>query len=113
MLKYFLRIFGYIPKNFLYFLKTNIIFHCQKIDKYKRKYQGNISVGKFPRDFTDGNILSVYTEGITVGKKIKKKTKKNDDVSFLPTELPTALPTEQIPSVIPSVNLLVNCEHCS
>jgi hypothetical protein len=82
--------------------------HYQKIDKYKRKYRGNISVGKFLRDFTDGNILSVYTEGITVGKKIKTKQKKNDDVSFLPT----ALPTDFFPSVIPSVNLLVNCEHC-
>jgi hypothetical protein len=50
--------------------------HYQKIDKYKRKYRGNISVGKFPRDFTDGNIPSVYTEGITVGKKIKTKQKK-------------------------------------
>jgi hypothetical protein len=83
--------------------------HYQKIDKYKRKYRGNISVGKFPRDFTDGIIPSVYTEGITVRKKIKTKQKKNDDVSFLPMELPT----EFIPSVIPSVNLLVNCEHCS
>jgi hypothetical protein len=83
--------------------------HYQKIDKYKQKYRGNIFVGKFPRDFTDGNIPSVYTEGITVGKKIKTKQKKNDDVSFLPTELPTESPTEQIPSV----NLLVNCEHCS
>jgi len=36
---------------------------------------------KFSRDFTDGNIPSVYTEGITVGTKIKTK-KKNDDVSF-------------------------------
>jgi hypothetical protein len=59
--------------------------HYQKIDKYKQKYRGNIFVGKFPRDFTDGNIPSVYTEGITVGKKIKTK-QKNDDVSFLPTE---------------------------
>jgi hypothetical protein len=50
--------------------------HYQKIDKYKRKYRRNISVGKFPRDFTDGNIPSVYTEGITVGKKIKTKQKK-------------------------------------
>jgi len=50
--------------------------HYQKIDKYKRKYRGNISVGKFPRDFTDGIIPSVYTEGITVGKKIKTKQKK-------------------------------------
>jgi len=63
--------------------------HYQKIDKYKRKYRGNIFVGKFPRDFTDGNIPSVYTDGITVGKKFKTKQKKKDDVSFLPTELPT------------------------
>jgi hypothetical protein len=60
------------------------VIHYQKIDKYKRKYRGNISVGKFPRDFTDGNIPTVYTEGITVGKKIKTNQKKNDDVSFLP-----------------------------
>jgi hypothetical protein len=63
--------------------------HYQKIDKYKRKYRGNIFVGKFSRDFTDGNIPSVYTDGITVGKKFKTKQKKKDDVSFLPTELPT------------------------
>jgi len=50
--------------------------HYQKIDKYKRKYRGNISVGKFLRDFTDENIPSVYTEGITVEKKIKTKQKK-------------------------------------
>jgi len=50
--------------------------HYQKIDKYKRKYRGNIFVGKFPRDFTDGNIPSVYTDGITVGKKFKTKQKK-------------------------------------
>jgi hypothetical protein len=61
------------------------IQHYQKIDKYKRKYRGNIFVGKFPRDFSDGNIPSVYTEGITVGKKIKTK-QKNDDMSFLPTK---------------------------
>jgi hypothetical protein len=45
----------------------------------------NISVGNFPRDFTDGNIPSVYTEGITLGKKLKQ-SKKNDVVSFLPME---------------------------
>jgi hypothetical protein len=58
--------------------KTKLVnfYNYQKIDKYKRKYRGNISVGKLSRDFTDGNILSVYTEGITVGKKIKKKQKK-------------------------------------
>jgi len=59
---------------YLYFIFINI--HYQKIDKYKRKYRGNISVGKFLRDFTDGNIPSVYTEGITMGKKIKTKQKK-------------------------------------
>ena len=58
--------------------------HYQKIDKYKRKYRENIFVGKFLRDFTDENILSVYTEEIIVGKK-----NKNNDVSFLPTKLPT------------------------
>jgi hypothetical protein len=40
-------------------------------------------------DFTNGNIPSVFTKGIIVGKKIKTKQKKNDDVPFLPTELPT------------------------
>jgi hypothetical protein len=50
--------------------------HYQKIDKYKWKYRGNIFIGKFPRDFTDGNIPLVYTEGIIVGKKIKTKQKK-------------------------------------
>jgi len=58
---------------------TTIFFssvHYQKIDKYKRKYRGNIFVGKFPRYFTDENIPSVYTEGITMGKKIKTKEKK-------------------------------------
>jgi len=55
-----------------------------EIDKYKLKYRENISVGIFLRDFTDGNIPSVYTEGITVRKKIKTKQKNN--VSFLPME---------------------------
>jgi hypothetical protein len=52
------------------------ISHYQKINKYKRKYRGNISVGKFPRDFIEGIIPSVYTEGITMGNKIKTKHKK-------------------------------------
>ena len=56
--------------------------HYQKIDKYKRKYRGNIFVGKFSRDFTDGNIPSVYTDGITVGKKIKTKQKKKMTCHF-------------------------------
>jgi len=59
---------------------TCLSIHYQKTDKYKWKYRGNIFVDKFLRDFTDGNIPSVYTEGITVGKKIKTK-QKNDDVS--------------------------------
>jgi hypothetical protein len=90
----------------------NIWNHNQKIDKYKRKYRENIFVGKFSRDFTDRNIPSVYTEGITVGKKIKTK-QKNDDVSFLLTELPTEFIPSVIPLVNPSINPLVNCEHCS
>jgi len=53
-----------------------MFIYTQKIDKYKRKYRGNISVGKFPRDFTDGNVLSVYTDGITVRKKKLKQSKK-------------------------------------
>jgi len=73
------------------------LVHYQKIDKYKRKYRRNIFVGKFPRDFTDGNIPSVYTDGITVGKKIKTKQKKKDDVLFLPTELPTEYSVGKFP----------------
>ena len=56
-------------------------------------------------DFTDRNIPSVFTERITVGKKIIKTKQKNNDVSFLPTKLPT--------EKISSVNPLVNCEHYS
>ena len=43
--------------------------HYKKINKYKQKYRENISVDKFPRNFTNENIPSIYTEGITVGKK--------------------------------------------
>ena len=58
------------------------MFHYQKIDKYKQKYWQNIFIGKFPRDFTDGNIPSVYTDGITVEIFFKTKQKKKDDVSL-------------------------------
>jgi hypothetical protein len=50
--------------------------HYQKIDKYKRQYLENIFVYKLPTDFTNGNIPSVFTEEITVGKKFKTKQKK-------------------------------------
>jgi hypothetical protein len=43
--------------------------HYQKIDKYKRKYRGNIFIDKLPTDITNGNIPLVFTKGITVGKK--------------------------------------------
>jgi len=56
-----------------------------EIDKYKQKYRENIFFGIFSRDFTEENIPSVYTEEITVRKKIKTK-QKNNNVSFLPTE---------------------------
>ena len=46
-------------------------------------------------NFTDRNIPSVSTKGITVGKKKLKQSKNNDDISFIPTELPKKL----IPSV--------------
>ena len=71
----------------LYLLMQDTYY--QKINKYKWKYRRNIFVGKFSRNFTDENIPSVYTDGITVGKKFKTKQKKEDDMSFLPTELPT------------------------
>jgi len=61
--------------------------HYQKINKYKRKYRENISVGKFQRNFTDGNILSVYTEGITVRKKNKTKQKKMMACHFFTNEI--------------------------
>jgi len=64
------------PSSWTSIIYIYIYIHYQKIDEYKRKYRGNISVGKFPRDFTDGNIPSVYTEGITVGKKLKQSKKK-------------------------------------
>jgi hypothetical protein len=35
----------------------------------------------------DKNILSVYTDAITVGKEEIKKTKKYDNMSFIQTEL--------------------------
>ena len=56
--------------------KKEECIHYQKIDKYKWKYRGNIFVGKFTMDFIDENIPSVYTDGITVGKKFKTKQKK-------------------------------------
>ena len=74
--------------------------HYQKIDKYKRKYRGNIFVGKFPRDFTDGNIPSVYTDGTTVGKKIKTKQKKKMTCHFYRRNYRRKMPS-------------VNYEHCS
>ena len=82
-----------VRSRFLYIY----IYHYQKINKYKQKYRENIFIGKFPRDFTDGNIPSVYTDGITVGKKFKTKQKKKDDVSFLPTELPTEFSVGKLP----------------
>jgi len=83
-------------KNILVTANIYIQLHYQKIDKYKRKYRGNIFIGKLPMDFTNRNIPSVFIKGITMGKIIiKTKQKKNDDVPFLPTELPT----EFIPSI--------------
>ena len=37
-------------------------------------------------NFIDGHISSVYTEGITVGKKLNKAKKKKNDASFLPNK---------------------------
>jgi predicted ATPase len=63
----------------------------------------NKNIGEyFRRKFTDEYIPSVYTEGITVRKKI---IKKNNDMLFLSTELPMKF--------ITSVKSLVNCEHYS
>jgi len=90
----------WIVKRLHFFSFLNFSFfqlnHYQKINKYKRKYRWNIFIGKFLRDFTDGNILSVYTDRITVGKKFKTN-KKKDDVSFLPTEIPTKNSIGKIP----------------
>jgi len=63
----------------LFFSKNK---HYQKIDKYKRKYRGNIFIGKFSRDFTDGNIPSVYTDEITMEKKFKQSKKKKMTCHF-------------------------------
>jgi len=87
-------------------------FHYQKIDKYKRIYRRNIFIGKFLRDFTDGNIPSVYTDGITVGKKFKTKQKKKMTCHFYQRNYRQIIEYSYfliIPSVIPSVNY----EHCS
>ena len=86
------------------------IFHYQKTDKYKWKYRGNISICKFPRDFTDGHIPSVYTERITEGKKIKTKQKKIMTCQDLPTELPTEF-IPSVKSVDKSVGKLVYTIH--
>ena len=37
---------------------------------------------ELPRDFTDGNIPSVYTDGITVGNNLKQSKKKRWRVIF-------------------------------
>ena len=94
-----------IKKNQLYFCSWNTLhswlgFHYQKIDKYKQKYRWNIFVGKFLRDFTDGNIPSVYNDGITVGKKFKTKQKKKMTCNFYRRNYRWKI-------------LSVNCEHCS
>jgi len=58
-----------------HWLEQNQLLHYQKIDKYKRKYWGNIFVDKLPTDFTDKNIPSVFTEGIIVEKNLNKEKK--------------------------------------
>jgi hypothetical protein len=69
-------------RNWNHTKNISLNLHYQKIDKYKRKYRGNIFVGKFSRDFTDGNIPSVYTDEIIVGKKFKTKQKKKMTCHF-------------------------------
>jgi len=51
-------------------------YHYQKIDKYKRKYRGNISVGKFPRDFTDGKFPRYIPRELPWEKNLKQSKKK-------------------------------------
>jgi hypothetical protein len=78
------------------FMILNSLSHYQKIDKYKRKYWGNI-----PRELP--------------WEKKLKQSKKNDDVSFLPTELPTEYASYadgKIPSV-KLLNLVVSTVHLS
>jgi hypothetical protein len=58
-----------------HWLEQNQLLHYQKIDKYKRKYRGNIFVDKLPTDFTGKNIPSVFTEGIIVEKNLNKEKK--------------------------------------
>jgi len=70
-------------RNWNHTKNISLNLHYQKIDKYKRKYRGNIFVGKFSRDFTDGNIPSVYTDEIIV--------------SFLPTKLPMEFSVGKFP----------------
>ena len=82
----------------LYLFMQDIYY--QKIDKYKWKYRGNIFVDKFPRNFTDENIPSVYTDGITVGKNLKQSKKKKMTCHFYQRNYRRNIP-------------LVNCDHCS
>ena len=63
-------------KNILVTANIYIQLHYQKIDKYKWKYRGNIFAGKLPTNFTDRNIPSVFTEGITMEKIIIKTKQK-------------------------------------
>ena len=64
---------SFFLKKYVFSLVSGIrdlLGHYQKIDKYKRKYRGNIFVSNFPRDFTDGNIPSVKSVGKFVGKTV-------------------------------------------
>jgi hypothetical protein len=60
----------------VYDTKFKVLIQYQKTDKYKQKYWENIFVGKLPINFTDKNVPSVFTEGITVGKTIIKTKQK-------------------------------------
>jgi hypothetical protein len=70
-----LRWFECCPESHHLATKHLLIRH-QKTDKYKRKYRGNIFIGKFLRDFTDGTIPTELR-----WEKKLKQSKKNDDVS--------------------------------
>jgi hypothetical protein len=63
------------PHKYIYIGTSEMSLHYLKIDKYA-KYWENISVGNFPMDFPDGNIPSIYTEGITVEKNLKQSKEK-------------------------------------
>ena len=82
--------------SFLKWSDLTFILHVPEFPTRKLINTNKNIEGKFPRDFTDRNIPSVYTDGITVEKNFKTKQKKKITCHFYQQKIPS-----------------VNCEHCS